>query len=168
MQNMLGGDVKDMMTVISAAVTPVVLISALAIFFSALTSKHSHLADQFRQLTAELRKGESSEKRQEALTCQLRIFEHRMDAIWLATGMLSVSLLLFVCTVLVVIWSKLHPQAAVYGVVLLVGGLILMVASVVAECYEIALGRRSMMYELSDLPWKNQPEKFKQEEEGTK
>jgi len=154
MPSVTGGDVKDMMAVISAAVTPVVLISSLAIFFSALTAKHSHLADQFRQIASELRKGQSSEQRQNALLCQLRIFEHRMDALWLATGLLSISLLLFVCTVLVVIWSRLHTGDTGYGVVMLVSGLVLMVASVLAECYEIALGRRSMMFELSDIDLK--------------
>jgi uncharacterized membrane protein len=152
---MLGGDIKDMMTIISAAVTPVVLISALAIFFSALTAKHSHLADQFRQIAAELRRGESSETRQNALTSELIIFKHRMDALWLATGMLSISLLLFVCTVLVVIYSKWNPGAGALGVVFLILGLVLMVLSVIAECYEIALGRKSMTLELLDLSAKN-------------
>jgi hypothetical protein len=145
------GHITDMMAVISAAVTPVVLISALAIFFSALTAKHSHLADQIRQVAAELRKPDLPDPRINSLSSELAIFRQRMDALWLATGMLSISLLLFVSTVLVVIWSKLHPEAVTLGLVLLILGLLLMVASVLAECYEIALGRESMMFELSDV-----------------
>jgi hypothetical protein len=78
-----------------------------------------------------------------------------MDALWLATGMLSISLLLFVCTVLVVIYSKWNPGAGALGVVFLILGLVLMVLSVIAECYEIALGRKSMTLELLDLSAKN-------------
>ena len=143
--------IPGLMGLISAAVAPVVLISAVAIFFSALTSKHSHLADQIRQLTAEFRRADTSDARRLAIERQMSIFERRMDALWISTLLLSLSLLSFVCTILFVIGSQRTAGLGILGIASMLCGLGFLLTGVVAELMEIALARASLRCEIVDV-----------------
>src|SRR5260370_25473130 len=70
--------VQDTQAAISAAVTPVVMISANAILISAITSKHQSMSDRLRALTAEWRNAATPVTRREAIADQLRLFEERL------------------------------------------------------------------------------------------
>jgi hypothetical protein len=143
------GHIPGLMSLISAAVAPVVLISAIAILFSALTAKHSHLADQVRQIASEFRDCPNDSRRLN-LGRQLRIFERRMSALWLSTEMLSVSLLFFAATILFVIATQRTERMGVFGEGSLVLGLVSVVVGILAELYEISLARDSFNAEVVD------------------
>ena len=143
--------IPGLMGLISAAVAPVVLISAVAIFFSALTSKHSHLADQVRQLTAEFRKPDVEKERQLSIGRQLGIFEKRMNALWISTALLSMSLLCFVATILFVIASQRTSNMGYFGIACMVFGLIFLLGGALAEMIEIGLAHASLTCEVADV-----------------
>jgi hypothetical protein len=149
--NEAANQTPTLMGLISAAVAPVVLISAVAIFFSALTSKHSHLADQIRQLTAEFRKTDAGKSRRLSIGLQLGIFERRMNALWISTALLSLSLLCFVSTILLVMASQRQSHMGVFGICFMVLGLIFLFTGVIAEMVEIGLAHASMKCEVSDV-----------------
>jgi hypothetical protein len=72
---------QDTQAAISAAVTPVVMISANAILISAISSKHQSMSDRLRALTAEWRNAATPVTpvtRREAIAGQLRLFDEQL------------------------------------------------------------------------------------------
>lgn len=139
------------MSLISAAVAPVVLISAVAILFSGLTAKHSHLADQIRQLTTEFRHEGTCSDRRRAIKHQLRLFERRINCLWVANSCLSLAILSFVVTVLFVVASQRTAQLGLFGIAAMLTGLIFLIVALSFETFEIALGRASLVLETHDI-----------------
>ena len=140
-----------LMTIISAAVAPVVLISSLAVFFSALTAKHSHMSDQVRYVVDELRCSKNDDPRRISLARQLLVFERRMDALWIATTLLTCALLCFITTVFVVIGAQQAKRIDIFGIVSLLMGLMLLVFAVIAELVEVGWSRSTVRYEVCDM-----------------
>src|SRR5579862_4482129 len=68
----------DTQSAISAAVTPVVMISANAILISAISSKHQSMSDRLRALTAEWRNEATPVARREVIAAQVRLFNKRL------------------------------------------------------------------------------------------
>ncbi len=136
---------------VSLAATPVVLITATAILLSGFSAKYGSISDRMRSLTAEHRRPETPQARRGALRVQLRVFRQRVTLMWAASACLSSALLLFVGTVLSVIFSARATQLGLAGAAFLVAGLALIGLAVVLELYELRLARRAVDGELADI-----------------
>jgi len=137
--------------VIGSVVAPVGLITTTAILLSGYTSKYSSISDQMRGLTEEYRMAATGAPRRENLREQLRLYHRRITAMWAASTLLSLALLSFVATVLVVLFSVRAAHLGPVGVGTLLLGLIFVAAAVGLELYEISLARLTVAGELSDI-----------------
>lgn len=141
-------------TVISAigsAVGPAALITTTAILLSGYTSKYSGVADQMRRLTAEYRAEGTKAERRASLRRQIPLFHQRINALWGASTLLSLALLAFIVTVVVVLLSARASRIGPLGIGTLLIGLILVAAAVGLELYEIRLARLTTAGELKDI-----------------
>lgn len=136
---------------ISAAVAPAALITSCAILLSGYTGKHSSLASQVRGLTAEARQPDTAPERADAIRRQLGLFRRRVSLVWSATVCLSIALLLFLLTVLLVIFVERQARLGVVGAVTLVAGLGCITLAVWLDLSEIVLARRTMAEEFADV-----------------
>ncbi len=137
--------------IISVAVAPVVLISAVAILLSGYTGKYGNISDRLRALAAEYRRADTSPARRATLRPQIRLFHRRVVAVWLVSTLLSLALLTFVGTVLSVIVAVREVRLGVVSAATLVIGLVLVGAAILADLYEIRLARLTIAGELSDI-----------------
>lgn len=142
---------------ISAAVAPVVLISAAAILLSGYSAKYGSVSDRMRDLTGEYRRTDTPAPRRAVIKIQLLLFRRRIIAVWAASALLSIALLLFLGTVLSVILSTHEARLGWVGAACLVSGLVLMVGAVSLELYEIRLARFAVDAELSDIFGEDEP-----------
>jgi len=138
-----------LLTLISAAVTPVVLVTAGAILLSAFAGKYSNISEQMRRLTAEFRDGETLERRRSVVRRQLVLYRMRIWLIWAASTTLCLAVLAFLMMVPIVLLSQTALRLNVLAVAVLVAGLVLMVVSVALELRELWLARITANIEVS-------------------
>ena len=143
---------SGILQLISAAVTPVVLISACATLILGVNNKHSGIADRIRFALAEYRHSETQAMRREQLAAQLPIFHRRFFLSWLALCALYCAVGLFILTTIVILVSKRRLLASDTGALYLFGlGIVLMLVSVGLEIAETALATRSLAIEMRDF-----------------
>lgn len=143
--------VTSITSVIGNVVAPVGLITMTAILLSGYTGKYSSISDQMRRMTAEYRDGGTKPMRRLGLKRQLTLYHRRITAMWAASTLLSLALLLFVATVLAVLFSTRTVQIGPIGVISLITGLIFVASAVGLELYEIGLARLTVAGELEDI-----------------
>jgi hypothetical protein len=137
------------LTLITAAVTPAVMISASAILISGISSKHSSTSDRLRSLTSEHRQPGVSEHRKHAIEKQCALFMRRLRLITIAHLFLYAATGCFAVMVLLISspgmrgWAVLLPLFIV-AMFLLLGG-------VVSEMLELRLAMRTLALETVDL-----------------
>lgn len=144
------------LSIIGAAVTPVVMISANAILTSGMNTRYSNVADRLRTLLAEYRLIETTEPRRHAIAAQVPLFERRIGWLEFANLMLFLGTACFVATVIVISLSSFAPAATQAALPLFVIGVLLMLGGVLAEVIELRSARETMRMEvktsLQDLP----------------
>ena len=138
-------------SVIGSVVAPVGLITTTAILLSGYTGKYSSISDQMRRLTAEYRNVNTSALRREKLKRQLQLFHGRITAMWGASTFLSLALLLFIATVLIVLFSVHATRLGPVGITTLMLGLGAVASAIGLELYEIGLARLTVAGELADI-----------------
>jgi hypothetical protein len=142
---------SSLTNIIGNIVAPVGFISTTAILLSGYTGKYSSMSDQMRRLTAEYRSAAATAVRRQSLKRQLDLYHRRITAMWAASALLSVALLAFVGTVLVVMLSVRATQLGLLGLAPLLVGLALVVSAIALELYEIGLARLTAAGELADI-----------------
>ena len=138
-------------SIIGNAVGPAALITTTAILLSGYTSKYSGIADQMRKLTAEYRVPATTAERRASLLQQIPLFHRRINALWGASTMLSLALIAFIVTVVVVLLSSHAARIGPIGIATLLTGLILVAGAVGLELFEIRLARLTTAGELADI-----------------
>jgi hypothetical protein len=142
---------QDTQAAISAAVTPVVMISANAILISAINSKHQSMSDRVRALTAEWRNAATPMGRRESIVHQVRMFDQRLRWVtwshivhYLATG----------CFISMVIVIAMSPRLEALGgasLGLLIAGVALMFVGILLELLDLAKARATARLEIKDI-----------------
>src|SRR5947209_1038657 len=94
------GTSSGFLALISAAVTPVVMISACATLIIGIGAKHAGLSDQARGIAAQYRDAPIDSARRLTLRRELRIFLWRATLAWLAHCLLYLAAAIFAATVL--------------------------------------------------------------------
>lgn len=137
------------LSIIGVAVTPVVMISANAILTSALSARHSNVADRLRTLLAEYRRPETSDTRRRSIASQAPLFERRIAHLETANLMLFLATACFVATVIVISVSSFAVAASAAALPVFLTGVTLMLSGVMAEVWELKSARETMRLELS-------------------
>ena len=152
--------VTGLLQLISASVTPVVMISACATLILGINAKNSGTADRVRDLTRILRsEAHEPERRQQNLREQIRIFYRRFVITRTALLLLYLAVFVFIACVLLILFSQkrlLTMDGQALPVFIL--GVVLMLLAVCFELAEISLSRRSLFLELEDILENNAPQ----------
>ena len=137
---------QDTQAAISAAVTPVVMISANAILISAISSKHQGMSDRLRTLTNEWRSADTSGARRDSIRAQVRLFALRIAWISRAHFLLYVATACFLAMVLGIALSL-----PLLSLPLLLGGVILMLLAIFLELLDLRKARATIELERGDI-----------------
>ncbi len=143
--------VASLMSLIGVAIAPVALVTATSILLSAFSAKYANISDRMRNLTAEYRRPDTSAARRESLSRQIELFRRRVTAMWAAATQLSLALLAFLATVILLIGAQRESRLAWAGAATLLLGLLLMTLAVLMELYEIRLARLVVAVEVADI-----------------
>ena len=144
-----------LLQLISAAVTPVVMISACATLILGINTKHSGAADRVRDTARRYRdEADANEERKANLREQIQIFYRRFLISRTALWMLYIAVAVFIACILYIALAQKHLFRTSHSdgaLGLFIGGVGLMLAAVCLEFQEIHLSRRSLFLEVSDL-----------------
>ena len=142
---------------ITAAVAPVVMVSAAGLLFTGLQAKNFHLADRIRALAQELRglAGEVAPSRRRQLVAQIALFERRLRLNHHALELLYVAILCFTATSLLLMlsalaWVRAPVSPALVAPVFVVGVAVLLLA-LLLEFLELRTGLRTIEIELEGV-----------------
>ena len=146
----------DVGKLVGAASAPVALIIASCIFLGNLGGKYAMLMATFRQLSGEYR----DTKERDTLRCrslaqQLRLHSSRLRSIIRATFWLTISVELFILTVIFTSIGVLFPNAHVFTWItgfLSFAGLLMLGAAVVMEMVENHQSKQDLMLETAEFP----------------
>jgi hypothetical protein len=142
---------QDTQAAISAAVTPVVMISASAILIGAISSKHQSMSDRLRALTTEWRNAATPPDRREAIAGQLRLFDERLRWVTWSHIVLYSATACFIATVIVIAASPALEAMSGASLGLLITGVTLMFLGILLELLDLAKARATVGLELKDI-----------------
>jgi hypothetical protein len=142
---------QDTQAAISAAVTPVVMISANAILISAISSKHQSMSDRLRALTAEWRNAATAVARREAIADQVRLFDERLRWVTLSHIILYMATACFIAMVIVIAVSPTLEVLSGASLGLLIAGVALMFLGILLELLDLAKARATVGLEVKDV-----------------
>jgi hypothetical protein len=142
---------QDTQAAISAAVTPVVMISASAILISAISSKHQSMSDRLRALTAEWRRVDTPAARREAIAAQLRLFDERLRWVTWSHIILYSATACFIAVVIVIAVSPALEAMSGASLGLLIAGVALMFLGILLELLDLAKARATVRLEVKDI-----------------
>jgi hypothetical protein len=142
---------QDTQAAISAAVTPVVMISANAILIGAISSKHQAMSDRLRALTAEWRNPATPAARRDAITGQVKLFDHRIRWVTMSHIVLYTATVCFIAMVIVIALSPKLEALSGWSLVLLIAGVTLMFVGIVLELLDLAKARATVGLEVRDI-----------------
>src|SRR5580698_5017740 len=86
------GAVASLLHIISAAVTPVVMISACASLLLTINNKHSNISDRMRNLAVELRSGNCTPARRKQVLSEIGVFRRRFSLTYVAHMALNIGI----------------------------------------------------------------------------
>jgi len=141
----------DSQAAISAAVTPVVMISANAILIGAISSKHQSMSDRMRALTAEWRNSATPATRREAIAQQLKLFDKRLRWVTWSHIILYTATACFIAMVIVIALSPALEAMSGASLRLLLVGVGLMFLGILLELLDLAKARATAALELKDI-----------------
>ena len=145
--------VSGLLNLISAAVTPVVLISACAALILGINNKHTGVSDRMRALAAEYRHTETPPSRRTQILDQIPIFYRRFWLTWYALGSLYGAVMLFTGTALLIILTRRRLSTGpLITLTLFEIGVVLMFVASCLEILEVAFSLKSLRIEMRDLP----------------
>ena len=142
---------QDTQAAISAAVTPVVMISANAILIGPIGSKHQSMSDRLRALTAEWRNAATPVTRREAIAGQLRLFDERLRWVAWSHIILYTATACFIAMVIVIAVSPALEAMSGASLGLLIAGVTLMFLGILLELLDLAKARATVALEVKDV-----------------
>ena len=144
--------VSALLQLISAAVTPVVMISACAALILGINNKHTALSDRIRSFTAECRHPDTASERRQQLLEEIHLFYIRFRLTWYAMALLYSAVGAFTLMILVIVLAQRHSFTNDAGTLsLFLLGILLMVAASALEVFEVSFSNRSLCVELRDV-----------------
>lgn len=136
---------------ISAAVTPVVMISANAILISSVSSKHDSMASRLRLLAAEFRTPGTTMERQRVIQEQIRMFAKRLWRVSMAHLLLYGAAACFIGIVLMIAVSVVVQVPTEVSLVLLSAGVAMMFFAILFELVELHAAHVTIQLEIRDM-----------------
>jgi hypothetical protein len=142
---------NDSMQVLTAAVTPVVLVSATAILISGTNSRYISISDRMRALAHEYRDPNCIEQRRMTISREMLTFRHRIHLVSWAVRALYTAVGAFVTDALIIsatLWRQMLAAATLPFFLL---GISLIVLALVCQLLELQSSNRTISLEISDI-----------------
>jgi hypothetical protein len=142
---------NDSMQVLTAAVTPVVLVSATAILISGTNSRYISISDRMRALANEYRDPNCIEQRRMTISREMLTFRHRIHLVSWAVRALYTAVGAFVTDALIIsatLWRQMLAAATLPFFLL---GISLIVLALVCQLLELQSSNRTISLEISDI-----------------
>lgn len=142
---------NDSMQVLTAAVTPVVLVSATAILISGTNSRYISISDRMRALAHEYRDPNCIEQRRITISREMLTFRHRIHLVSWAVRALYTAVGAFVTDALLIsatLWRQMLAAATLPFFLL---GIALIVLALVCQLLELQSSNRTISLEISDI-----------------
>jgi len=147
---MNSGTTAGLLQLISAAVTPVVMISACAALILGINNAHTGISDRIRLLIGECR--QATEERRQQLREQLPLFYRRFLLSWYALIALYMAVGAFLLTTMLLLITQKHlTPAEPLTLGLFIIGIALMLLASALELVQISLAVRSLRIEARDI-----------------
>lgn len=138
--------IPEAQSIVTAAVTPVVMISANAILVSAISAKHQSMSDRLRSLAAEWRMTGTSDARRRTIAAEARLFNRRL--LWITWSHITLYAAT-ACFILMVI--DIAVGGSNIALSLLIAGVSLTLTGIVLELFDLALARATVRLEIRDI-----------------
>ncbi len=138
------------LSIIAAAVSPVVMISANAILTSGINARHSNVADRLRSMLEEYRRADTTIDRRHSIERQLPLFQKRIAHVETANQLLFSATACFVFTVMTISVGFYSTAAQKISLPFFLSGVLLMLGGVLAEVLELRGARATLRIEVAD------------------
>lgn len=149
---MNSGITSSLLQLISAAVTPVVMISACAALILGINNKHTAISDRIRGFAAECRAANTPATRKAQLEGEACIFYRRFKLTWYALGALYCAVGMFTVMVLLIVFTQRRALTFENGTLFLfILGIVLMMIAALCELIEIRLSLHSLYMDMQDV-----------------
>jgi hypothetical protein len=142
---------NDAIQVLTAAVTPVVLVSATAILISGTNSRYISLSDRMRALAQEYRDPNCIEPRRHTIFREMVIFQHRIHLVSWAVRALYLAVAAFIVDALIISATLWRHMLAAATLPLFLIGILLVILAIVCQLLELQSSNRTVSLELSDI-----------------
>jgi hypothetical protein len=142
---------NDAMQVLTAAVTPVVLVSATAILISGTNSRYISISDRMRALAHEYRDPKCIQQRRITISHELLIFHHRIHLVSWAVRALYMAVGAFIIDALIISATLWRHMLAAATLPLFLIGILLIISAIVCQLLELQSSNRTVSLEISDI-----------------
>src|SRR5438270_1299667 len=135
---------NDAMQVLTAAVTPVVLVSATALLLSGTNSRYISISDRMRALAHEYRDANCIEQRRITISREMLTFQHRIHLVSWAVRALYTAVGAFIADALIIgatLWRQMLAAATLPFFLL---GILLIVLAIVCQLLELQSSNRTI------------------------
>ncbi len=143
--------IEDPLRVVTAAVTPVVMISATAILIGGINSKHQSLSDRVRNLAAEYRGVNTVNRRKHVIQLQIRFFRRRLRYVYIAHIALYCATACFIAMVMIISVTVKIATLVSATLPFFMAGVVLLLIAVGFEIRELRMSTETMNMELADI-----------------
>jgi len=142
---------NDALQVLTAAVTPVVLVSATAILISGTNSRYISISDRMRALAHEYRDPNCMQQRRITISQELLIFQYRIHLVSWAVRALYIAVGAFIIDALIISATLWRHMLATATLPLFLVGIVLMMLALVCQLLELQSSNRTVSLEMSDI-----------------
>ena len=137
--------------VLTAAVTPVVLVSATAILISGINTRYISISDRLRSLAHEYRDPACKDDRKVAIRQEIAAFQHRMHLMSWAVRSLYAAVGAFIVDALIIGATLWRDMLASATLPLFLAGIVLVLFAIACQLLELRSSDRTIAIEVSDI-----------------
>ena len=141
---------EELLQLITAAVTPVVMVSVAAVLILGINSKHQSIAERIRALSGEFRDAGTAAVRKAGISQQMILLRRRVTYASAAQSLLYLAIALFLATVILIILSRTGISWTPVAFGIFLAGVFLMLAAVILEFQELRLSSRTLALEMQE------------------
>jgi len=142
---------NEAVQVLTAAVTPVVLVSATAILISGVNSRYISISDRLRSLAHEYRDPSCTHDRRIIIAHEAATFQRRMHLMSWAVRSLYTAVGAFIVDALIISATLWRQMLAAATLPLFVAGILLVLFAIGCQLLELRSSDRTIAIELSDI-----------------
>jgi DNA-binding transcriptional regulator YbjK len=139
------------LNVVATAVTPVVMVSAIAILISSVNGRYVSVADRVRSLAREYREPGTTPDRRENIRLQMMVFQRRLRLVSWATRVLYAAVGCFIAVALLISGSVSRQILSGAALVTFLVGLVLTASGIVLQLLELKHANRTIDLETADV-----------------